>query len=209
MSRFTRRFAALTATLLGLGLLIFTLAGAASAWSGSEDGTPTCQPGNAGDWVANFTVHNDPDASFGAATISGTGTALDGQMVAAGGGTRSVAINEPHATGSVTVAGILTWSGGQTAPFTHTETIPPACVVTTPTPTKSHTHSPPPTHSHSKTPPASTTAPVTSTSPVAVASSPPPLATTGTDSTLLITMAAALIAGGVALFTVGRRRHGH
>lgn len=215
-----RRLFGLVLALAGLALAGFAFAGSAAAWSATEDGSPSCVPGYAGNWVAHFTVHNDPTASFGPGTISGTGTALDGQVLSAGGGTASVDINEPHATSSVTVGGIVTWHTGEHAPFSHSEYIPQSCVVSTPTPTPTPTTTTPtPTPTHTHTPPPTSTVPVTtpvthpvthSTTPVAVTSSKPTLAETGTKTTAMVILAGLLLLGGFGMVCLGwpaRRNH--
>ena len=78
--------------------------------------------------MATVTVSNSPNAKVGAATVSGTGTALDGTQLAAGGGQRSITLSEPSTVSQVTVTGVLTWAKYD-APFRTTATQPAACAA--------------------------------------------------------------------------------
>jgi hypothetical protein len=112
------------ATLLGIIVLGLAVPGLAHADSQAAASSAACTSDG---WTDTVTVTNSPDASDGAATISGTGTGLDGLVAAAGGGQQSVTIDEPLSVTSVTVAGTLSWPGGFTAPFTTTAAQPDGC----------------------------------------------------------------------------------
>jgi hypothetical protein len=80
-------------------------------------------------WNDSVTITNSPRVSNGIATISRTGTGLDGLTLGAGGGQQTIVLHEPASVASVTVTGALTWSKNYTAPFTTTATKPTTCVA--------------------------------------------------------------------------------
>ncbi|HEV7194097.1 MAG TPA: hypothetical protein VGN35_12935 [Jatrophihabitantaceae bacterium] len=110
-----------------VGLMTLGLAFASQSNASQLAATSAANCGGSG-WSDTVTVTNSPRASNGTATISGTGTALDGAVLAAGGGQQSVTLGEPLSVASVTVAGRLTWQGGKyTAPFSTTALKPASC----------------------------------------------------------------------------------
>lgn len=79
-------------------------------------------------WTDTVTVTNSPNASAGEAVISGTGTALDGSTLAAGGGSQTIVLDEPFSVASVTVSGTLSWSSTKfSAPIVTVATQPKDC----------------------------------------------------------------------------------
>jgi hypothetical protein len=110
--------------LAGLVTVGLAFPGAASAGAQAAASTAACATNS---WTDTVTVTNSPDASTGVATITGTGTTLDGTTLAAGGGHRTIVLSQPLAVASVTVSGELSWPGGYHAPFATTATQPDTC----------------------------------------------------------------------------------
>jgi hypothetical protein len=108
------------------GLIITGLAFAGQATASLPAATSVASCSTSG-WTDTVTVTNSPVASNGPATISGTGTALDGATLAAGGGQHTVALSEPLTVASVTVSGTLSWPQNYVAPFRTTATNPGSC----------------------------------------------------------------------------------
>lgn len=123
------------ALIVGMALLGLAAAGGAGAHTPAATSSPACAADKQS-WNDTVTVSNDPNASFGVAKISGTGTALDGSTLAKGGGQQTIVLNEPLSVASVTVSGTLTWpKDGFTAPFSTTATKPTDCKAPVPTQT--------------------------------------------------------------------------
>ena len=111
-------------TIIGLVTLSLAFAGGAGAAQQAAVSSVSCASGG---WTDTVTISNSPLASNGVATISGTGTALDGTQLPAGGGHQSLVLSEPLSVKAVTVAGSLSWPKGFHAPFSTTALKPSSC----------------------------------------------------------------------------------
>jgi hypothetical protein len=116
----------IAALLAGLTTLALAFPTLADATSSAATASSSCAPNG---WTATITVRNSPNATLGAATITGTGTALDGTTLAAGGGQRTLQLAEPFSVATVTIAGTMSWASGYHAPFLVTATEPTGCRV--------------------------------------------------------------------------------
>jgi hypothetical protein len=113
------------AMLTGFCMMAIAFPGTASAGEQAARSAAGC---GVNSWTDTVTVSNSPTASDGVAVISGTGTALDGQHLAAGGGQQTLRLTEPFSVATVTVSGVLTWPARAfTAPFTTTARQPSSC----------------------------------------------------------------------------------
>jgi hypothetical protein len=111
-------------TIIGLVTLSLAFAGGATAAQQAAASATTCTSGG---WSDTVTVTNSPVAANGDATIGGTGTALDGVVLPAGGGHQSLVLGEQVAVKAVTVSGTLSWAKGYHAPFSTTGLKPTSC----------------------------------------------------------------------------------
>lgn len=108
IKRHARKFNALVVV---VGMIVLGIAfgpALASAHTASLTNTTTCEPiGRIYQWHAIFTAKND--LHFGPATISDTGTSLDGQTLGQGD-SATLTLIEDIDVASVTVSGKLTWT---------------------------------------------------------------------------------------------------
>lgn len=118
------KWAGIVAVVTGLVTVGLAFPAGASAGAQAVTSTASCASNS---WIDTVTATNTPDPTTGVATVSGTGTALDGRELAAGGGQQTVSLTEPLTVATVTVAGELTWPGGFHAPFTTTAKQPANC----------------------------------------------------------------------------------
>ncbi len=128
--------------ILGLIALGLVFASGASAHTAGLTATSQCD-GQSGNWKAVFTAKNDIDAKYGQATISGTGTPLDGRKLSAGGGTAQLTLNQNSGAKSVTVSGTVTWNDGYHVGISATAYQPDNCAPKPSTTTATVTESVP------------------------------------------------------------------
>ncbi|WP_412539234.1 hypothetical protein R8Z50_25745 [Longispora sp. K20-0274] len=190
--------------------------------SDTLDGWVFVLPGNDSEFVSLTLTFKKPDNSVvmltiptdGGGILGGPGTSKAYIQTQPGwtltGGTANITGTTPP-SGNFNLTHTCPTTGGPTPTPTPTRT-PTSTPTATPTPTPTHTPTPTPTATPTPTPSASPspspspTTPVPSVSP----SSPPPPASglpiTGTGVLAMVAVAAALIATGIALRTVNRRR---
>jgi len=119
--RLTAVLAALGVVTMTSGVVVFT-ASAADAHAAVMSATAVCTPSG---WDATFTVTNDP-GNFGSATLSGTGTSLDGLY--AQGQAKSVTVSKTTAAATATLpAATMTWSDFTQTNITATAQQPAGC----------------------------------------------------------------------------------